>query len=501
MPRVSAKKKLKKWYLKEVEARDQRRTKEIVSKELTSSMKYLSRTIERAQRKAERGSEETSEEGDSDSSSSTSSSSSSSGDSSSEDEEHDLSEIEGALVERLSRRYLVPRSNLLKSYDFWFSVVPELPDDRYRQLFRVNRPAFQLILSRIGSSSVFNTKQAPIDLQLGATLRRFGGHGDVMQVAQLFGIGDGTVSEYTDRVCTALLELFTTEVRWSTEEEQTKMKARLRGSPKSKAWEDCIGFIDGTLVPFNSKPGFPMDIASGFFNRRKHRYGMAVTVVCDDQNRILHFTCLFPGSAHDSRAFKATDLYQHPDNYFSNRHQYLVGDQAYALSSRMITPFKKPRNRNITQEQKRFNTCLSHIRVAVENTIGILKSRFRCLKSLPVRLIGEDESTIKAGLSKVNHWMGACAVLHNLLLNFRDFWEPTQEELQQIYAEAAADNWSEETDDRNVGTNTTNELNLPVTRDEQLGRIKRDSLLLTVLEEYDDVLEMRESARQAGIIF
>ncbi len=51
---------------------------------------------------------------------------------------------------------------------------------------------------------------------------------DTTQVGQIFGVGDGTVSLYTRRVCTALMHHWKDVVSWPTEEEQNKMKLRLR---------------------------------------------------------------------------------------------------------------------------------------------------------------------------------------------------------------------------------------------------------------------------------
>ena len=89
-------------------------------------------------------------------------------------------------------------------------------------------------------------------------------------------------------------------VHWPTDEEQTKMKLRLRDHPSGAVWEDCIGILDGTLIPFVGKPGIPKDQAADYFNHCKQLYGMQATVVCNDQNCITYFSSLYPGNIHDS---------------------------------------------------------------------------------------------------------------------------------------------------------------------------------------------------------
>ena len=145
---------------------------------------------------------------------------------------------------------------------------------------------------------------------------------DTAQIGQIFEIGDGTVSLYTRRVCTALMYSWRDAVRWPTEEEQMKMKLRLQARPSWQVFEDCIGMLDGTLIPFTGKPGIPMDIAADYFNHRKQHYGMQATIICDDENRINLFSCKYPGSVHDSRAFKRTSIGSGRDlkTYYNNQH-------------------------------------------------------------------------------------------------------------------------------------------------------------------------------------
>jgi hypothetical protein len=155
-------------------------------------------------------------------------------------------------------------------------------------------------------------------------------------------------------------------------------------------------------------------------------YGMQATVICDDQNRITHFSSLYPGSVHDSRAFKASSIGK-SEACFSNKHQYLLADSAYGITNRIISPFKKRRgtHETLSKDKKRFNRNLSHLRIKIEHTIGILKHRFRSLRKLPVRIINTHD------IKWVLEWIGSCVILHNLLIT-TDVWEPTQEELQVV---------------------------------------------------------------------
>ena len=116
---------------------------------------------------------------------------------------------------------------------------------------------------------VFGPKQASVAQQLGVALRQFGSAMDTAQIGQIFGIGDGTVSLYTHRVCTALMRSWRDAVRWPTEEEQMKMKLHLQAHSFWQVFEDCISILNSTLIPFAEKPGIPMNIMVDYFNHWK----------------------------------------------------------------------------------------------------------------------------------------------------------------------------------------------------------------------------------------
>lgn len=279
-----------------------------------------------------------------------------------------------------------------------------------------------------------NFKKLEPSFQLAVALHRFGSEtssgNTCINTGQIFGIGEGTVILYTQRIIMALMSLWNDAVRWPLPEERTLMQARLRRDPGEHGWgifQKCIGVLDGTLLPFKIQPAEPT-VSIDFFSRRKQRYGLQATVVCDDQLQILLFTCNHPGSVHDARAWRNLDVYQHPDQYF--RHgEYLLADSAYELNNWCVTPYKKPRLNELVQIQRAFNARLSALQVVVEHVIGVLKARFSSLRSLPQRDIWTEDC-----MNWALAWVGSCVVLHNLLLNHDD-WEPSQEELEGIIRE------------------------------------------------------------------
>lgn len=64
-----------------------------------------------------------------------------------------------------------------------------------------------------------------------------------------------------------------------------------------------------------------------------------------------------------------------------------------------------------------FNTCVAHVCVVNEHTIGVLKNRWSCLKELRVQI------NKKGDMECALLWMLAGAILHNMLISFGDAWE------------------------------------------------------------------------------
>ena len=151
------------------------------------------------------------------------------------------------------------------------------------------------------NSTVF---QAPVPLQLLLTLYRLGCFGNGVsfgKVARRFGVSEGAASIFTDRTIIVILWLERTLVTWPSQSEKKIVKEWIEnqsGFPK------CLEFVDGTLAVLKSRPSLQGSDYSG----RKNRYGLSVSIVCDDQRRIRHMFTGFCGSVHDNRVLKKSKL-------------------------------------------------------------------------------------------------------------------------------------------------------------------------------------------------
>ncbi|XP_055371910.1 putative nuclease HARBI1 [Condylostylus longicornis] len=84
----------------------------------------------------------------------------------------------------------------------------------------------------------------------------------------------------------------------------------------------------------------------------------------------------------------------------------IVGDSEYPLAPYMLTPF---RNTEEASLEARFNKKHAQGRNIIERTIGLLKSRFRCL-------LGARE--LHYTPQKATQIVNVCVALHNICLKY-----------------------------------------------------------------------------------
>jgi hypothetical protein len=123
----------------------------------------------------------------------------------------------------------------------------------------MDRPAFFRLAALIADHEQFQSihgkmKKASVETHLLSTLRFLGlcGNGCSLEnLGDFFGIGNGTVKLYIDRTVAALLTLRDDVIHWPDAAARKLLATRIHSvSP----FKNCIGFIDGTLFPFEFKP-------------------------------------------------------------------------------------------------------------------------------------------------------------------------------------------------------------------------------------------------------
>ena len=212
------------------------------------------------------------------------------------------------------------------------------------------------------------------------------------------------------------------------------MKLRLR-SMGLELFEDCVGFLDGTIFSCKLKP-FCDNWGIQYVNHWKKAYSLQATIISDDLGRIVHFSSIYPTSVHDERCRHATRIWHNSgksSHYitracqrrryiqptyaklwchieeFLARKEFLIADSAYPETYNCMVPYKTPRGR-VWSGERRFNRKFYSSRIWIEQTIRGLKHRFAYLKN-----ISNKGNLSQDWLKEVYKRSASVVILHNLL--------------------------------------------------------------------------------------
>lgn len=312
--------------------------------------------------------------------------------------------------------------HLPRPQNSWFEIHyndPALPDDYFKQQLRVRKQTFQFILNIIApditrQNTRFQDCIKP-EKVLAIGLYRLAHGNSYVTIGPALNVGKSTVVEAVQDVVNALFDLRNVYIKFPrTAAETASTIDTFRDNTKSEL-VNVAGAIDGTHITIVA----PKENAVDYFSRYQ-QHDIIVQGVVDGRGKFIDAVVGFPGSAHDARVLRNSDIYveaeagailQEPRINIGGREirPYLVGDSAYPQAPWLIKPFPEATRVN---EEITFNKELSTARVVVERAFGILKSRWRVLSK---RLDSNLKFTIKTTI--------ACIVLHNICLELNDDWD------------------------------------------------------------------------------
>lgn len=187
----------------------------------------------------------------------------------------------------------------------------------------------------------------------------------------------------------------------------------------------CVGpgFLDGTNIVLQYAPSFHGET---YFNRKK-QYALNLQAISDSDRRFTYISAGFPGSVGDATVFGGSLFFMRPNLFFAQPDEYILGDKAYRITRRCMTPYKEPLAGRVVGGYKDFNERLAEARVIVEHAFGILKNRWGSLRGLPIYIRNKSDHGRAIG------WITACIVIHNFLCDYEDdrIWQLGDEELDE----------------------------------------------------------------------
>ncbi|XP_041773187.1 putative nuclease HARBI1 [Anopheles merus] len=295
----------------------------------------------------------------------------------------------------------------------------QLPDQAFIESFRITKAIFSSILDKIRNK--LNTQKSNgVDAtsKLASCLIFFAEgryqHGQDFLVA----LAQQTFSDTLREVIPPLLTLLGDWIRLEMTPNE-KIEAKQYFFQKTGI-RDVVMCVDGTHIRI-MKPRFrPMP----YLNRKKY-YSINAMIVCDHKCRIRAVDPRFCGSSHDSYVWNSSPVRDHFENmHATGGTDKLLGDAGYPAEPWLVMPYRDPEEGSV---ESNFNIRHTKGRNVVERTIGILKTRFRCLFGASNRLNYDQK--------KSGDILNICCALHNICIQNNIEWQHDIEEMLTAFNE------------------------------------------------------------------
>lgn len=284
----------------------------------------------------------------------------------------------------------------------------------FKQRFRLPRSVFYDVLERIETHPVFHApanvgcRKISVEKQLACFLMRVGGVEAVAKIRSELAISESSVSIFTRRVATAIINRLGCYVGMPRNGSKRKADVKKIFENRDIALKGAVGIIDCTSIPIVVPTRDRKDGNAYVYHNRKCQASLSVQAIttCEDCPRFLSIFGACPGSYYDTRIFYESSVYKNLGK-FLEPDEFLMGDCGYFIKPWMMrgwsnSELKEDNPRNI--HRRSFNRLYSSVRISIERAFGILKARFQGLsKKIWFRRLEDYQSCIHA-----------CAILHNI---------------------------------------------------------------------------------------
>ena len=194
---------------------------------------------------------------------------------------------------------------------------------------------------------------------------------------------------------------------------EREWKTVSKGFEEKWNFPHVIGALDGKHITIQA----PFRSGTEYYNYKKY-FSIVLLALVDSNYNFMYVNVGSQGRISDGGVFKHCELYRNIENNYLNvpapeilnipyttKVPYVIlGDQAFALTKYMLTPFAGIHSKG--SKERIFNYRLSRARRVVENAFGILTSKFRVLRNA---IMLNPKSATKVVLAAVH--------LHNFLRN------------------------------------------------------------------------------------
>ncbi|XP_075057893.1 transcription termination factor 4, mitochondrial isoform X1 [Mixophyes fleayi] len=276
--------------------------------------------------------------------------------------------------------------------------LSEIDENDIKERYRLNSDAIMSLYELIKKDLISTTKRSnavPGIVKLLCALHYFTSGSLQSTVAEAGGITQSTFSRALSEVISAILKLTDQFINFPSD--AAGLQLLKDGFQRIDGFPNVLGAVGCTHIAISP----PSEMEQRYRNR-KHYHSINVQIVCASDMRILDVVSQFPGSTHDSSVLKQSEIHERFERgEFTG---WLLGDSGYGVKPWLLTPFDNP----ATKSEISYNLSHASTYSVVEQTIDVLKSRFRCLDNPNGVLLYNPEKVCKI--------IAVCCIIHNIAI-------------------------------------------------------------------------------------
>lgn len=306
------------------------------------------------------------------------------------------------------RRAMALRARI--HWDREFNML--LCEGEFEACYRMSPGGLEL-LTRIVSPSLNSTPHSwcfrdpitPIN-KIQVTLRFLGG-GSGHDIRRVSGMGRATFYRVVWEVVGAINAHPRLRISFPVSPtEREAAAASFKALSTGGIFTGCVACLDGWLCRIQA-PSMKETEGTGprpYFSGHYTCFGINAQACCDSFCRITYLDISNPGSCNDARGLSESALAETIENL--ERGFYVIADNAYPCTQRLLTPFVK--NQTTNRYKDAYNFYVSQLRIRIEMTFGLLKAKWQIF-ARPLRV----------GLTRCPEVIMSASILHNFVIEQR----------------------------------------------------------------------------------
>ena len=294
-----------------------------------------------------------------------------------------------AEVKQLGRKRSRPpkrrkANNRRRNRGYAITEMGELSDSVFKLMFRIDRPSFEYLASRLKNSLdrnellATNSSGSPVTVttRLAVTLRWLAG-GSYLDICFGWGIGHSTF--FSDRgvlwpTIEALNELFVIGVPIHDDDALQELSDGF-ARQSNNILTGCIMAMDGIAIKTRAPYKWEVPRVTDYRNR-KGGFGIVVLAGCDINCKFIFAVTNHCGSTNDVIAWRDSSLYHAIEEGLLPSNFFIIGDEAFPTTNQCLSPWP---GRGLGLAKDAFNYWLSNSRQCIERAFGILTKRWGIL--------------------------------------------------------------------------------------------------------------------------